>query len=80
MSSKSRSKDMLVFKKMTVRWVDNKKRSIEVTVPQVLRGTMCDVGDELTPVYAHGVLLYLPEGKWVDPDKLREAIIDVKEE
>ena len=52
---------------------------LEVTIPAILRGNVVNEGDMVTP-YFDGVIVYAPEGKGIDMEKLKEAIIDVDED
>lgn len=55
---------------------DGKENYLEVTIPAILRGNVVNEGDLVTP-YFDGVIIYAPEGKTIDIEKMKEAIIDV---
>ena len=56
------------------------KSYLEVTIPAILDGNVVSEGDKVTP-YFDGVIVYVPEGKTVDKEKLsaalKEAIKDI---
>jgi len=49
------------------------KKYLEVTIPAILEGNVVSEGDLVTP-YFDGIILYVPEGKVVDREKLSEAL------
>ena len=49
------------------------KKYLEVTIPAILEGNVVNEGDLVTP-YFDGIILYVPEGKVVDKEKLSEAL------
>lgn len=63
-------------RKVKVRPTQKNSIYLEITVPKIaIDNKIIQAGDFLTPVI-DSVLIYLPKGKEIVPEKLKEAIID----